>query len=292
MTPIVAVVGPVGNGIEGVLRCQTPHEAVEARASLVVMGENDWLSYRREAPETITSAVVTDSPGREVCGDYLLDARVKHVLFNGPNLHTELEETVAIVSGSSELTPHSLGLGRIVLKTSLRSSDDQRVLLEEATRLLKAAGARGRAAENWLDALAESLTNAVYNAPRKAEAAPFLGLHRKHAVTLDETEAVEVTLFASERHVSFSVTDAFGSLTQRQFQGYLGRALGDAPAKAVEKPGGAGLGLMMMFDRLERLVAMVEPGHRTAMVGIGPLSYGRARVRGRSVQFFSARAPR
>ncbi len=288
MKPRIAVVGSLVDELAGapVLHFETPRQALEARAGLVVMREADWARSRDEAPAGAVCALVIASPGREVYGQYLRDLRVRHLLGEGSSLRAELGSMVALETGQAPFSATSLGLGALGLSLRLRSSAEEPALLTRATEFAHGAGARGRAAQNWLDALSETVTNAVYNAPRAGDEALFEGLHRRHAVTLDERHAVEVNLFATAQDLSFEVADAFGSLTPEHFQRYLGGSLSRAPAKAIEKPGGAGLGLMMMFDRLERLVAMVDPGHRTSMVGVGPLSYGHSRERGRTVQFF------
>ncbi len=291
MSAQVAVVGSLIDELidDAVIRCATPQKALDAQAELVVMRDADWVRCRAEAPAHTVCALVTASPGREVYGEYLRDVRVRHVLGEGANLRSELGEMVALITGRAPFTAASLALGERGLSLRLRSSAEEPALLSQATRFVHRVGARGRAAQNWLDALSETVTNAVYNAPRAGDEAPFEGLHRRHAVMLGEHHAVEVNLFASPQDVSFEVADAFGSLTPAHFQRYLGDSLSQAQAKAVEKPGGAGLGLIMMFDRLERLVALVDPGHRTSMVGVGPLSYSQSRERGRTVQFFEGR---
>jgi len=283
VSPRVAVVGAFAEALRGpVFRCAAAREALASGAVLTVVSEADWLEAQAWAPASSIFAVVTRSLSREACGQFLLDSRVRHVLFEGATLGLELQETIDLASGEKALESASLTLGEQGFEVRLHASTEEPALVAKAAAFAEEVGARGRAAENWLDALSETLTNALYNAPRENRQ-----LHRAQAVAVDESQPVKLRVFANDRRLAFAVTDPFGSLTPGQFQGYLARSLHEAPVRAVEKAGGAGLGLMMMFDRLERLVAMVEPGRQTTMVGIGPLAYSRANLRGRTVQYFS-----
>lgn len=283
----MAAIGSVDAELaDSVLRFETPTAAAEARPGLLLIGEADWLRYRAQMPADSNCALIADSLDRERCGEYLADPRVRHLLHRGPDLTRELAQTAGIANGSRPLTASALDLGEGLFDAALRSSEQEPSLLRSATQFAERFGAKGRAAQNWLDALSEAVTNAIYNAPRDGEHAPFKSLHRSRVVTLPRSKAVKVTLFATATQVAFSVTDPFGSLTASQFQGALSRTLGSGLATPVEVAGGAGLGLMMMFDRLERLVAMVEPGQATTIVGLGALTHSGGARRGRTVQFF------
>ncbi len=285
----VAVVGSIASELSAqVSRFESPKEALAVGAGLLVMTDTDWERHRAEIPVHVVCAVITTSAQREVCGSYLRDKRVQHLLFRGEHVGSEIAQTVAIAAGEAPLTPASLGWHVPRLATSIRSSHEERHVVESAARFAQEVGARGRAAENWVDALSESLSNAIYNAPRLGAEAPFRELHRRQAVELSEAQRVELRCFVADEQLAFTVTDSFGSLTPEHFHQFIGKALTEAPAPAIEKPGGAGLGLMMMYDRLDRMVALVDPGKRTCLLGVGPLTYGHRRERGRTVQFFES----
>ena len=283
----VAAIGSIDAELaDTIVRFETPAAAVEARACLLLIRAADWVRFRAQTPADSVCALIADSLEREECGQYLADPRVRHVLHRGPALTDALAQTAGIANGSRAAAPSALDLGESSFDESLRSSEQEPSLLRNAKQFAERFGAKGRAAQNWLDALSEAVTNAMYNAPRDGEDAPFKSLHRNRVVLLPASKAIKVSLFATPSQVAFSVTDPFGSLTATQFQGALSRTLGSPLARPVDSAGGAGLGLMMMFDRLERLVAMVVPGHETTIVGIGALTHRGGARRGRTVQFF------
>jgi hypothetical protein len=214
------------------------------------------------------------------------DSRVRHVFDGGKSLLTELAQTKALLDGVCHYRAESIGFGAPQQSFTVWSSSEEGDALSRAENFAHRCGARGRAAQNWLDALAETVSNAVYNAPRDGAHPTHQALHRSHRVDLATHDGVNVTLHTAANQIAFAVTDAFGSLRPEHFQLHLGRALSDQPAAPMHKAGGAGLGLVMMYDRVDRLIAMVDEGLATTLVGVGPLSYSRETSRGHTVQFF------
>lgn len=268
---------PVGLVLEG---CGAdPH----ADVSLTLVGE---AAFDEAAKLSGPLGVVLSTPSRRKLGTLWLDPRVRHVFTPGPGLGALLTQTVAMAEGRAPRTPASLELGTRFLHVMLTSTAEAERLRAQAEGKAQQVGARGQALHQWLDALGEAVSNAIYDAPRVGAAAPYQGLHRKHAVTLDPKHAVEIELFENERAMAFVVRDRFGGLTANHLRTFIGTALASESAQPSQKAGGAGLGLVMMVDRLERLVVLSTPSQETAVVGVAPKRYGRDRALSPTVQFF------
>lgn len=223
---------------------------------------------------------------RERSGNFLRCPQIEHVFSPGPSLSRYLQQTADIASGCKHAGVDSLDLGERVWQRQLISSTQESALRDDVRSECKAFKVRGRALEDWLDALSEAVTNALYNAPRVGSEAPFLEIDRRREVVLPVDRAVTVSLFQTPMYDAFEVRDSFGSLAVEHMRSFIGGALTRDGARAIDKPGGAGLGLLMMFDRLERLVVFVTPGVETSVVGVAPKSYGKGHVPGHTVQFF------
>ena len=98
----------------------------------------------------------------------------------------------------------------------------------------------------------ELLMNALYDAPAETGASRIRKVDLRYA--------------CDGKNVAISVTDHFGSLERETLVRYLCR-VGDGELAEIElKPGGAGIGLLMVRRSATQLVVNMEPGVRTEVI--------------------------
>jgi hypothetical protein len=124
----------------------------------------------------------------------------------------------------------------------------------------------------------ELVTNAVYNAPRLPDGRPrYAHIDRREKIQLEPHEHAVLQWGCDGRYLALSVADRFGSLRGETVAGYLKKCFRRGSDQIDQKPGGAGLGLYMMFTSVTQLVFNVAPGRRTEVIA---LFYIRSESRG------------
>lgn len=102
----------------------------------------------------------------------------------------------------------------------------------------------------------ELLMNALYDAPTGNGTSSGRARLRK----------VDLRYACDGQNVALSVTDQFGSLKRETLVRYLCRVRDGEMAEIESKPGGAGLGLLMVRQSATQLVVNIEPGVRTEVI--------------------------
>lgn len=112
--------------------------------------------------------------------------------------------------------------------------------------------------------LEEMLMNGFYDAPTDERGInKYASYDRNEAIILNDDEALELTFQHKGSLLWLQVKDLFGSFPPAILLRYLKKCLcGDE--KAIDtKPGGAGLGLYMMWRNAHSLFVRVQPGVKT-----------------------------
>lgn len=138
--------------------------------------------------------------------------------------------------------------------------------------------------KNIGDVLDEFLMNAIWDAcPDRA------GADRTQPACLAEGESVTVEVACDGTNLLLVVEDSYGSFPPSAMAKPVRHALGlRPPAQINEGPGGAGLGLHMILQKVSCLAYEVVPGTRTRALALlrGDQSLRELQKRPRSVMFF------
>ncbi len=136
---------------------------------------------------------------------------------------------------------------------------------EYATKL----GINSRIAAHLSTVVDEFLTNAIFNAPTTPEGQHrFAHLPRTSPVELGADEVVTMKLCCDGRQLGVSVSDPFGSLSEKRVLDYLAKCFRKEADQVDRKAGGAGLGLFYAFDALSHFVINIRPKQQTEMIGL------------------------
>lgn len=118
--------------------------------------------------------------------------------------------------------------------------------------------------KNISDVLDEFLMNAIWDANPQRE-----HLARNVPTQLDENESVEIECGFDGTYLTLSVIDAHGTFPARALRGPIRYALGiKDTAKLNEGPGGAGLGLYMVLQKVAALAFEIERGRTTRATAV------------------------
>lgn len=118
--------------------------------------------------------------------------------------------------------------------------------------------------KNISDVLDEFLMNAIWDANPHRE-----HLARNVPTQLDENESVEIECGFDGTYLTLSVVDAHGTFPARALRGPIRYALGiKETAKLNEGPGGAGLGLYMVLQKVAALAFEIERGQTTRATAV------------------------
>ena len=136
----------------------------------------------------------------------------------------------------------------------------------------------------------ELVMNALYDAPTDAAG------NRRHQsqvrtdpVTLGPGERVTLSFGADERFLFCAVTDPFGSLRRDEVLERLLNGYSRDGTAVRTAPGGAGVGLFMVFSACAKLVVNVAPGTRTEVIALTLREASKRRTRRvpKSLHFFT-----
>jgi hypothetical protein len=189
---------------------------------------------------------------------------------NGEVNPRDLAVTVAkLLGGDLFGLSRYFAAGAEVLAARLTRSSERDQVLAQVTEHARQAAVPPRLVAHLCTAADELMTNALYNGPRDEHGGSrFSHLSRSSEVALSAGEHIEIALCADDRRVGIAVADPFGSLAPEMLLDHLGRCFRGGPGVIENKPGGAGLGLFYIFDAVSQLVANLQAGHRTELIGL------------------------
>ncbi|MFN3202035.1 MAG: ATP-binding protein [Bradymonadia bacterium] len=148
-------------------------------------------------------------------------------------------------------------------------SADKGIVFDGIESLMASMGIEGRVVHHLHAIADELLMNAIYDAPIDATGQPrYTDRARGEVVTLEAHERPTVRFGCDGRRFGISVTDPFGGLDPAVLRRYIGKGLRKAADQIDTKPGGAGLGLYVLFSSLHTLCLNLVPGRCTEVVGL------------------------
>lgn len=207
----------------------------------------------------------------------VLDREVNHLVAKhgavsvSPDL---IDETEVIVTCRKLFTGEIFGLeqyltlpGLDIRQHILRRSADRTAALEHFDRFLRELDLQQAMTAVILTVADELMMNAVFNAPRAEDGSPkYAHLDRRTQFDLEPREIVEFRYGCDGRNVVLSVADQYGALDRDIILRYLGSGLAREKGQLEPKPGGAGLGLHLVFNSITQLVFNMEVGRRTEVI--------------------------
>lgn len=185
-----------------------------------------------------------------------------------------VDETELIVTCRKLLSGEIFGLeqylaipGLDIRQHMLRHSTQRATALDHFDSFLRELDLQQAMNAVILTVADELLMNAIFNAPRKPDGSPkYADLDRRQNFELEPREIVEFRYGCDGRNVVLSVADQYGALDRDMIFKYLGNGLSREKGQLESKPGGAGLGLHLVFNSITQLIFNVEIGRRTEVI--------------------------
>ena len=147
-----------------------------------------------------------------------------------------------------------LAPGARVAERVVMTDGERRAAIGEVGTWAEATGARRPLVHRLANVVDELLMNALFDAP---------------GVDTPARDRRAVLRFGGDdRALAVSVTDLFGSLSQRDVIDNIRRARSERgrPQAATQTQRGAGLGLYFILANVASLIVNIDPGHRTEVV--------------------------
>jgi hypothetical protein len=231
--------------------------------------------------------------------EHVLDHQLNHLLAKRAVVNfagDQVEEAELIVTCRKLLTGDIFGLEQYLTLPGLdirdfvvRHSAQRFEAVDRFDEFLKALELRQTMRSVMMTVADELLTNAIFSAPRDEQGKPkYDHLHRKEQFELTPRETVEFSFGCDGRKVVLAVADKFGTLAREIIFRYLGSGLAREKGQMEVKPGGAGLGLHLVFNSITQLVFNIEAGHRTEVIATFQVQHGfrGLRTSGQSLNVF------
>lgn len=194
-----------------------------------------------------------------------------HLLaLDSPWLMADLGATLAKLHGADPfgLTCY-LPWGTRVVTHRVTGSADKAHVFDRIEEFMGAMGIGGRIVRHLHAIADELLMNAIYDAPLDAQGQPrYAARPRGEVVKLEPHEQPTIRFGSDGRRFGISISDPFGGLTPELLRRYISKGLRRESDQIDTKPGGAGLGLYMLFSSLHTLCLNLSPGRCTEMVGL------------------------
>ena len=280
---------------------ETPDQVIAAlrtSPALVVL-DFDSLGDSREpvwqaveGSRSASKVLVVAAAGTSVnAGELFLRFRIKNLLARNGDIHpSDFRMTVnKILTGEIFGLEKYLSPGRSLREQPIRGSADKPACLDAVADFAREHGLHPRLVDQLVSVADEMVTNAVFNAPVDREGRRrYATRHRLDHVELEPGEQSLLRLAADESRLALSVTDPFGTLDGDRVVDYLAKCFRRGSDQVDAKPGGAGLGLYMIFEALSHFVINIATGVRTELIGVVDMtgSYREFAKRSKSFNLF------
>lgn len=151
-------------------------------------------------------------------------------------------------------------------------TDDRFHFIEEMSNYLKKLNISPRFI-SWMENIAdEFLSNALYNAPVDRNGKPlYRQTDRKEGRPCQDREKCILTYAYDGNHFCISIEDHFGSINKTDIFEGIKRCILEK-GQPLQQSGGAGLGLYLSFQTLNKFIINIHEGKRTEMIGLCNIS--------------------
>ncbi|MBF0349448.1 MAG: response regulator [SAR324 cluster bacterium] len=147
-------------------------------------------------------------------------------------------------------------------------TDDRFQFIERMSEFLRSLKISNHFISRLENVADEFLSNALYNAPVKADGSPlYRATERTSSRACTEREKCILSYAYDGRYFGISIQDNFGAITKQDIFNGIRRCL-EEQGNPSQKAGGAGLGLYLSFLTLNKFIINVSPGQKTEMIGL------------------------
>jgi hypothetical protein len=191
-----------------------------------------------------------------------------------------------MLCGGSAEEPRFFGKGFSGRQVLIRDSEQREDRIEAIARSARESGVSERLAAQISDVTEEMLTNALYDAPAEREGVPA---DRMNRMVLERDQACVVTY--GEHHGMFfvRVRDQYGSLRRARLFDVLRRCVHKGEVDIDSTRGGAGLGMMRIFEAASLLILHVREHVSTEFLVGFEMKRRRSVMHDRAVHLFFER---
>lgn len=199
----------------------------------------------------------------------MLDAPVSHLVRDPGDRELGITSE-KLVSGDLFGLEKYIAPGTKIGERVVTTDHEKRSAMIEVSAWAEAVGARRPVVHRLTNVIDELLMNALHDAPR--ESRPVLDPNAERRAIL--------RWGSDERVLAVSVSDAFGSIRQRDVIDHVRRARDERgrPNPATLDEPGAGLGLYLVLANVASLIVNVNPGRKTEVVCLFDLARGSHRA--------------
>jgi hypothetical protein len=179
--------------------------------------------------------------------------------------------------------PRFFGKGFQGRQVLIRDSERREQRIESVIKHAREHGAAERLCQQIGDVTEELLTNALYDAKAERDRIPA---DRTRRIRLDRAQACTIT-YGTEKGMFFvRVQDPYGSLRRERMLEVLHRCVQKGDVVIDPSCGGAGLGMMRIFDASSLVVVHVSPGISTEFLVGFDLKRRRSAAHDRAIHLF------
>lgn len=152
-----------------------------------------------------------------------------------------------------------------------QSTGEMDMVLAKVAQFADVLEINPRVAQRVGECAHELLMNAMYDAPVDAQGRPRFAADRRADVQLDEADAPALRLASDGLMVGLEITDRFGRLQRSHVLDGIVRGLQGVDAESAAhvldtSHGGAGLGMIRLYNHAALLLVDVRPGQQTRVV--------------------------
>ncbi len=193
------------------------------------------------------------------------------ITFEYENLDTDLKEINTVIEkilsndifGIDRYLNNEKKISEMTIKTARKKTE----YLSDIMEFAESNGVRRRILSSIEQIADELIMNAIYNAPADETGNDkYKMVLRSEKIDLQEEEFALLKYGVDDNKFVISVTDYFGRLTKDKVLGYLHKCFSDTNFKVNEESGGAGLGLYIIYSKVQQFVINIKPGVKTEVI--------------------------
>ena len=193
------------------------------------------------------------------------------ITFEYENLDNDIKEINTVISKilSNEIfgMDRYLSDNRKTNEITIKTAKEKQAYLDKIMSFAESNSVRKRILSSIEQISDELIMNAIYNAPADDTGKDkYKMVVRSEKIDLQEDEFAHLKYGIDEDKFIISVTDYFGRLTKDKVLGYLHKCFSDTNFSVNEESGGAGLGLYIIYSKVQQFIINIKPGVKTEVI--------------------------
>jgi hypothetical protein len=184
--------------------------------------------------------------------------------------------------------------GSMVHQYAVRESAEKKPCLDELEAYLWELSLSNRVRSRLITVADEFLMNALYDAPTDDRGQHVLaGRSRRESVSVTDDKTIAFEFGSDGHYVSIGCRDPFGSLKPERVLASLERCLRRGDDQLHHGPGGAGIGLYLIYQFVDLLVVNIQADTATEFLGFVRLNPPPRKIdQGKTLNIFNLPVPR